>query len=1281
MKRGRDDGFSNSQFKRPFGSSRVESGQPQIHGGGGGGGAIGVLGGGVTIAAAGGGGAAAAMAAQRLTTNDALSYLKEVKEMFQDQKDKYDKFLDVMKDFKAQRIDTAGVIGRVKDLFRGHNNLIFGFNTFLPKGYEITVIEDEEAPPKRTVEFDEAISFVNKIKKRFQDDDQVYKSFLDILNMYRKEHKGINQVYHEVAQLFNQHPDLLDEFTRFLPDASAVHNRHISHRQDERSSVVLAMRQTHTDKPRSQRDRILGPHNVQDRSADRADLDDEKIMMKMHKEQRRRAEKEIRDRRNHGQDYRDLDHDYNRDMGNHRLDEKRKNVRKVDDYGGNTNSAPHIDKEALKSIYNQEFGFCEKVKERLNDEEDYQAFLKCLNIYSTEIITRKELQSLVADLLSKYPDLMEGFHEFLEQCENTEGLLAGVVSKRHTSKSSRAEEKEKEQRRELEAAAKEKDRFKDKYWGKSIQELDLTNCERCSPSYRLLPADYPIPSAGERTELGVQVLNDHWVSVTSGSEDYSFKHMRRNQYEESLFRCEDDRFELDMLLESVNSAAKRTEELVNTIYGDSQNPIDIEEHFTALNMRCIERLYGDHGLDVVDILRKNPYQALPIVFTRLKQKQEEWTRCRSDFNKVWSDVYAKNHYKSLDHRSFYFKQQDSKNLNAKALVAEIKEVKEKKQKDENMLLNIAAGIRHPIAPNLEFEYPDIEVHEDLYKLIKYSSEEVCSSKEQFNKVMRLWRSFLEPMLDIPYLSHGADDDVISKSTICNGDQSSSLECNGEALVKQDGHHTEKEAKSRQLVNSDASVTAETASGATPFRSSNIAVDNVNGPTSTVDDAPSVENCDVSRPVQSESSKVNKDNQGSSEQSKVEKEEGDLSPIGNFGEDNFKAKTGDENGEAMCSDKNDDEDSENGSEGVAAAGEASGSESVADECSRGEDGVERDEKAGESEGEAEEVGGGDSSVLPPSERFLITSKPLAKRITSPSANQTKSARVFYGNDSFYVLFRLHQILYERLSKAKLNSALAETKCGNGKEGGRTNFYARFMKALYNLLNGTSDNSKYEDDCRAIIGNQSYVLYTLDKLIYKLVKQLQAVATDEMDSKLLQLYDYEKSRKPDKYIDSVYYENAHVLLHDENIYRFECSSGPSQLSIQLMDDGNVKPEVVAVSVDPYFLSYLHNEYLSVFPIRKESPTVLMRRNKRKYAETDECSAACMAMEDVDVINGLECKMSCNTSKISYVLDTEDFFHRKSKKKKLKSEPSEHYQKKAEHFRKWLESGIRSTREEVS
>ena len=52
------------------------------------------------------------------------------------------------------------------------------------------------------------------------------------------------------------------------------------------------------------------------------------------------------------------------------------------------------------------------------------------------------------------------------------------------------------------------------------------------------------------------------------------------------------------------------------------------------------------------------------------------------------------------------------------------------------------------------------------------------------------------------------------------------------------------------------------------------------------------------------------------------------------------------------------------------------------------------------------------------------------------------------------------------------------------------FCRFMTGLYNLLDGSSDNAKFEDECRAILGNQSYVLFTLDKLIYKLVKQILA-----------------------------------------------------------------------------------------------------------------------------------------------------------------------------------------------
>lgn len=48
-------------------------------------------------------GTLASQQASRLTTNDALTYLREVKVRFQNDKQVYDTFLEIMKEFKAQR--------------------------------------------------------------------------------------------------------------------------------------------------------------------------------------------------------------------------------------------------------------------------------------------------------------------------------------------------------------------------------------------------------------------------------------------------------------------------------------------------------------------------------------------------------------------------------------------------------------------------------------------------------------------------------------------------------------------------------------------------------------------------------------------------------------------------------------------------------------------------------------------------------------------------------------------------------------------------------------------------------------------------------------------------------------------------------------------------------------------------------------------------------------------------------------------------------------------------
>ncbi|KAI3502431.1 hypothetical protein L1887_30500 [Cichorium endivia] len=1021
MKRSRDDddAYSSPQLKRPSISEHSKHHQMMDKG-----------------------------SSNKLTTNDALTYLEKVKDRFQNEKEKYDEFLKVMKDFKAQRIDTTGVITKVKELFKGHQELILGFNPFLPKGFQITLpLHDSQHQVKKPLEIEEAIRFVNKIKMRFQGQDHVYKYFLDTLNKYKKENKSIKEVHQEVAALLNDQQDLLKEFTNFLPDNECKVNIDRPDTDHEKESII-------TDKDHRT------PHG-----------------------EKQKDTSEDTEQREHEQDDKDCDeaHQFTQHKPSHTLEDS-------------------VAELFHQDVHGQMLCLREKVKERLSNSDDYQEFLKCIAEYCTESITRPQLQSRVNSLLGAYPDLVEEVNEFIDRSEKTRSLRSDGGKDGNSD-------------------GDESSAIKEKYLTKSIQELDLSDCECCTPSYRLLPKNYPIPSASQRTKIGNEVLNDHWVSVTSGSEDYSFKHMRKNQYEESLFRCEDDRFELDMLLESVNVTAKRVEELLDRINDNSNktdNVVHIED-FTAINLRCIGRLYGDHGLDVMDVLRKNASLALPVILHRLKQKQEEWLRCRSDTKKVWAEIYAKNYHKSLDHRSFYFKQQDSKSLSAKALLAEIKETSEDKSIDDHILQSITSGKKQNNIPHQEFKYSDLIIHEDLYQLMKYSVTQ-SGSPDQVDKSVKIWTTFVEPMLGVP-------------------------------------------PRSTSMVDRDVTKTSN-------------------------------------RPVIRA------------------KENGEFSPNGDFKRGNRSL-----------------DDSENAFD--------SGSES-ADAEDRSPDGDHDN-----IDGVVDALG---DDTCPFSEHFLKRVKPLMLHVPETLQNKEKKTRVFYGNDDFYVFFRLHQILYSRLEEAKEKSLVEKWRGSN--DTTPNDSYARFLDLLYSFLDGAIDSAKYEDECRAVLGTWSFPVFTLDKLIDKLTKLLLAIATDEVNNKLLDLYLYENLRKGERFVDELYNANASVIVNDSKIFRFECSSiaetyRHTRLTIQIINFGYDKSEPPASLMDPNFAAYLNTQLLSVDSRRKRH-RIFLKRNKRKYTREDDDSAMAKAMEGFHIVNGLEFKIAAFTYKVYYVMGTSDSLVRKGRKR---------------------------------
>jgi hypothetical protein len=95
--------------------------------------------------------------------------------------------------------------------------------------------------------------------------------------------------------------------------------------------------------------------------------------------------------------------------------------------------------------------------------------------------------------------------------------------------------------------------------------------------------------------------------------------------------------------------------------------------FSTVHLSAITRIYGEHGSAILELLRKNPGGTIPVVLRRLKQKDAEWRKAREELNRQWKDTLEQTFHKSLDRRSYFFKADDKRHLAPKALLQEIKD--------------------------------------------------------------------------------------------------------------------------------------------------------------------------------------------------------------------------------------------------------------------------------------------------------------------------------------------------------------------------------------------------------------------------------------------------------------------------------------------------------------------------------------------------------------------------------------------------------------------------------
>ncbi|XP_051176886.1 paired amphipathic helix protein Sin3a isoform X2 [Leptopilina boulardi] len=807
---------------------------------------------------------------QRLKVEDALSYLDQVKYKFSDQPQVYNDFLDIMKEFKSQSIDTPGVIRRVSHLFKGHPELIVGFNTFLPPGYKIEVqsnakgyayqvsvcvpdespahmatvskhhctvslssfptshppIQSTKEPPvlqsmpgsgnihhpqannisnnnmtvhgpssppiqpynnshvaaaqaqavsqalsqaqdgvsnsgqtqqSQPVEFNHAINYVNKIKNRFQGQPDKYKKFLEILHTYQKEqrnlkesgHMGVGsgsslsntgkhlteaEVYSQVAKLFENQDDLLQEFGQFLPDAT------------NQQSALSAMFQTNKVGPVNDHSTItkkpIGIKTSYNNSGSLPrDHSDSSGIGNLDRDNR-----EHRDRERDRQSSRDIG--AGQKIGHSTGQLKRSPSFSTSMSTGNSHHIQHgpppTKKHKVTSARDtsiaevgkygslNDYAFFDKVRKALRSQEVYENFLRCLVLFNQEIVSKSELIQLVTPFLGRFPELLRWFKDFL-------GHVPDQTSTTSTNITSSLG---------IEALPNNVVRsHQDRPQGDLAMEIDYSTCKRLGASYCALPKSYMQPKCTGRTSLCKEVLNDTWVSFPTWSEDSTFVTSRKTQYEEFIYRCEDERFELDGVIETNAATIRVLEGVHKKMSRMSQEELQkfkLDDSLggcsPTIHQRAVKRIYGDKAADIIDGLKKNPMIAVPVVLRRLKNKEEEWREAQKGFNKIWREQNEKYYLKSLDHQGINFKQNDVKALRSKSLFNEIETLYDERheQVDDNNGDNQNGG-----GPHLIFSYKDKSVLDDAANLlIHHVKRQTAIHKEDKQRIKQLLKHFI-----------------------------------------------------------------------------------------------------------------------------------------------------------------------------------------------------------------------------------------------------------------------------------------------------------------------------------------------------------------------------------------------------------------------------------------------------------------------------------------------------------------------------------------------------------
>ncbi|KAG0183135.1 Transcriptional regulatory protein sin3 [Apophysomyces sp. BC1021] len=1040
---------------------------------------------------------------RRLNVEDAVTYLEQVRAEFSDQPGVYNRFLDIMKEFKRQSIDTPGVIERVSTLFRGHPTLISGFKTFLPPGYHIECSADiirVTTPSGTTTTTRGGMPTLEKpvmpatstVQRYYRPSNGKFSPFPSsttsrstrtILSSggnhpsyFSKAapmrlpvtsqppapsqqasgarrppiefNHAINYV-NKIKNRFSEDPDIYKEFLEVLQnyqkDLKSIHEvyAHVQYLFKDASDLFNEFKQFLPELSGSSSSNVYEDAN-------------QSLLGSTH-------------------DSHMLP--YQRKKGVF-LQAKRQKVMKEGEKTGFVYPKIPSPDVVQPAVSGDQVELFERIRKHIGNKPSYEEFLKTLNLFSHQIIDMGMLIEQVEVFLGNNAELFDWFKNVVEYEPAQHKIERPQV----------------------------------------ISKPDLMNCKtvESSPSYRTVSKDWQNQSCSGRDQLCWEVLNDEYVSHPIwASEDSGFVASKKNQSEETLHRCEEERYDYDLNIEAnlnvialLEPIAKQLEAMSDEEKAKFRLKPGLGGETVSIYQRIINKIYGaDRGAEIIEMLYNNAAYAVPVVLSRLKQKHEEWRKTQREWNTIWRDLDSRNYYRALDYQGMTFKSNDRKGMSNKALVAEIEALRERQHAPSGKSIM-------PPKPTYQFlfTFSDPEIFKDISTLILlYVEKQTGFTSSDKAKIREFIANFIPLFFRV--------NNVIPERHI----------------------HDSYDEQDKDAMDEDE-VLSSTSSDP-----------------SDADIMCSPDNCSLSPTAKEPNGKDNP----------VDQDDNNLDIQYNSPDQNNANDTAMKEASSMSC------------EPSATVGYAPTKNDVIRE-NKEVDSISLDIPEAS-----------DSPHMNRGNEAVYNLFAAAAAAMAPGLHQ-RTAYSFFCTMNFYCLFRLYQMVYERLLKMKMLSDDIKENPSKGKVFNKVaidlglysdrfddidlsqGYYQALLDLIERFFDGDLDQAMFEDSARYIFVNNVHIMFTIDKLIHALIKQVQVVASDPKSTELVRLFrsDQALESMSPRTISTYRNRTEKAMGKDEQLYKVAFNIEDHTMRIQLLCEEDPANQPTAQDHYEYYVTNYMN-----------------------------------------------------------------------------------------------------------